>query len=156
MSKVASMIERSYLRIYEFNEIAGNTNSVDEYSVDNQLSYIYEELAETISAFEKQDSVELLDGAVDIFVTSVGLLQKLEAAGFKVAEAMNRVDLNNLEKFPKNTDNIQYDASYVKTFNSKYGRYVLRDGGGKVRKYTNFPKVDLKDCVPEGFFKEVV
>lgn len=154
MSKVASMIERSYLRIYEFNEIAGNLNNVDEYSVDNQLSYIYEELAETISAFEKQDSIELLDGAVDIFVTSVGLLQKLEAAGFNVAEAMNRVDLNNLAKFPKNTDSIQYDASYIKTFNEKYGRYVLKDSSSKVRKYANFPKVDLSDCINKEFFKE--
>ena len=156
MIKVASYVGRSYLRIYEFNAIADNLSNVDELSVDQQLSYTFEELSETISAFEKQDSVELLDGAVDIFVTSVGLLQKLEAAGFNVAEAMNSVDLNNLEKFPKSTDNIQYDASYVKTFNSKYGRYVLKDASGKVRKYTNFPKVDLKDCVPEGFFKEVV
>lgn len=153
MSKIASYIEQSYLRIYEFNDLASNLTNVGEDLIDNQLSFIFEEFSETVTAFEERDEIELLDGAVDCFVTVVGLLQKLEAAGFDVAEAMKRVDLNNLSKMPKSTESVQYDSAFTKTYNERYDRYVIKDGNKKVRKPSGFVQVSLIDLCPDTLFK---
>ena len=47
----------------------------------------------------KECEVELLDGAVDVFVVVSGLLQKLQHFGFDVEKALLRVPENNMSKF---------------------------------------------------------
>ena len=152
MQQIASYIQESFYNIYQFNDLAGNLEDVDNKSIERQLSYIEEELTETFAAFDSGDKVELLDGACDLWVTVVGLLQKLESLGYNVKEAMQRVDENNLTKFPKTLQGLTFSSNFTSYKNDKYQRYVIKDYYGKVRKYDNFPKVDLLDLVP----KEVV
>ena len=146
-------MEEFYESVEEFNNICGNLQGDMVQLVDNQIGYQFEELTETIDAFEKQDAVELLDGAIDSLYIVVGLLQKLESAGFNVREAMKRVAENNLSKFP-DTCGFPYNKDFSVSYNEKYGRWIIKDGSGKVRKPDNFVPVDLSDCVPKDFFNK--
>ena len=144
----------AYREVEKFNKIAGNLDSVTPESVSNQLSYVFEELTETIDALENGDAVELLDGYCDLLVTVHGLGQKLQAAGFDTQEAEKRVNANNMSKYIPTNETIHYDPSFTKTLNEEYNVYVLRDSNMKVRKPSNFQSVDLSDLVPEGFFQQ--
>jgi hypothetical protein len=149
-TKVSKMIEQGYKDVVLFNTLAGNLTGVTDESVDAQISFIFSELEETITGFEEGNRVEVLDGACDLFVTVAGLMQKLEAQGYDVATALDRVNANNLTKFPKDVspeDGRQYTAS----FNAQYSRYVLKDSTGKVRKPSNFVSVYLGDLLPVRF-----
>lgn len=153
-----------YAQTEEFNRIPGNLNfKKDEafyVSVGDQLRFISEELNETLDAYAQADAVELLDGAVDCFVTVAGLLQKLEAKGFNVTEAMKRVGKNNLEKYPvDNTIACQTIEHYeengipvVVGFDEQSGVFIIkRKSDGKVLKPLGYSKVILNDLVPERF-----
>lgn len=148
-----NVVAESYNNIRKFNNIAENLQGDMIPQIDNQLGYIFEEFQETVTALEERDAVELLDGAVDVWVTVVGLLQKLEVAGFNVAEAIKRVDENNLSKFPAKGKPLVYSANHHAVFNEKYQVSVIKDVGGKVRKPSNFKPVDLSDLVPKDFFQ---
>lgn len=152
MQWIANYIQESFYNIYQFNDLANNFEKVDKASLENQCIFIKEELNETLQAIVSNDKVETLDGACDLWVTVVGLLQKLESLGYNVKEAMQRVDENNLTKFPKTLQGLTFSSNFTSYKNDKYQRYVTKDYYGKVRKYDNFPKVDLLDLVP----KEVV
>ena len=160
MQKIASYIQESFYNIYQFNDLAGNLEDVKPNSIAAQLDFIQEEYLETVEAFDLKDDKELLDGAIDIFVTSVGLLQKLEAAGFNVKEAMQRVDQNNLSKFLRYDQEVMDNKHFKWTmkFNDKYQRWVLKDALGKVKKPLNFKPVEIGDCAVAGFLatEEVV
>lgn len=141
-------IEQAYRDVALFNTLAGNLTNVSDDSVDNQISFIFEELTETITAFEEGNKVEVLDGACDLFVTVAGLMQKLEAQGYDVATALDRVNENNLSKFPKFVGPEDLRDGYSVTVNVLHQRYVIKDANGKVRKPASFVSVDLSDLVP--------
>lgn len=143
-------IKQSYNDILAFNTLASNIIN-DPKKIDNQLSYIFEELAETIAAVEVGDSVEFIDGVCDIWVTTVGLLQVAEACGFNVEAAIKRVDANNASKFPAYGAPLRYLEGQTATLNEQYQRYVIKDAAGKVKKPIGFVGVDLDDCVPDHF-----
>lgn len=145
--KTQEMITEAYADVALFNTLAGNLTNVTDESVDSQISFIFEELSETIAGMEALDRVEILDGACDLFVTVAGLLQKLESQGYNVAEALHRVNGNNLSKFPKQLAEIGYPAGWTTKLNASYGRWVIKDAAGKVRKPANFVPVDLSDLV---------
>lgn len=147
--ETTKVINVAYDEVAQFNEIAGNLSNVTVGSIDAQLSFIFEELTETIDGLEAGDLVELLDGACDLFVTVSGLLQKLEAFGFNVSHALGRVNANNLSKFPKVGELFGNKNGYTVTLNEKFQRVVLKDENGKVRKPDNFVAVDLSDLVPK-------
>lgn len=151
MTITKETIGESYEDIKKFNEIASNLEGDMVAKVDHQLSLIFEELTEAIEGVETGNAQELLDGAIDTWVTAVGLLQKLEAAGFDVAKAMRKVDENNLSKFPYSCG-FQHDPEFNITLNDKHQRWVIKDENGKVRKPADFEPVDLSDCVPKDFF----
>ena len=69
-------IAEAYQQVELFNEIASNLDNVTIDSLDNQLSFVFEELVETIDALESKDDKEYIDGLADIFVTVAGLFQK--------------------------------------------------------------------------------
>lgn len=146
------LMGQSYADIKLFNEIANNLTGNMVEQVNNQLSFIFSELEETIAAFESGDAVELVDGAADLWVTVAGLLQKLEAAGFNVGEAIKRVDANNLSKFVPIGSPLRYKEGHKAKLNKKHGRYVIKDANGKIMKPLDFVPVDLNDCVPANFF----
>ena len=143
----------AYREAEKFNKVADNLVNVTPDSISNQLSYIFSELTETIDGLEDADSVEVLDGCCDLFVTVAGLMQKLEAASFDVATALKRVNVNNMSKYIPANEAIHYDPSFTKTLNEEYQVFVLRDENMKVRKPSNFKSVDLSDLVPEDFFE---
>ena len=147
-------VGQAYGSVSKFNDIAGQLNKPDKDSIALQLDLIQEEYLETVEAFDEDDKVEILDGALDMFVVVCGLLQKLEAQGYNVEEALKRVCENNLSKFPSTEGNKTntWNPEYTPTFNKKYNVLVLRDSKGKVRKPEGFKSVDISDCVP----KEIV
>lgn len=161
-----------YNDVKVFNEIAGNLSNVTPFSIENQYVFIYEEIMELHDALLYMDDKEMLDATCDIFVTVAGLMQKLEAAGFDVATALQRVNANNLTKFPmlevidvahygdKATEkkylfpeNVQPPNTHA-DLNFKYGVVVFKDNEtGKIKKPTYFQPVDLSGTYPEGFLK---
>lgn len=147
---MSKSFEELYQDVLAFNDIAGNLNNVNLDSIDNQLSFIFEELSETITGFEEGDAKEVIDGAADLFVTVSGLIQKLEAAGVDMRAVISKVNENNLEKFPKtgavNLDVLQKNnPDFVVSHNPKYDVYVLKDAKGKIRKPSTFIAVDLTE-----------
>lgn len=150
-------IQDAYAATRKFNLIAGNLAGVTPESIYVQLNFIREELDEAYGATEDSDTVELLDGACDLFVTVAGLIQKLEAAGFNVEEALARVCENNLSKFPTPQQMAQPGTAKVpdgaQLHSTVYGHFVYkRITDGKVMKPTNFVSVNLTGLTPEGFF----
>ena len=150
-------IEDHYWDVYAFNNIAGNFENVNVESIDAQIKVVVEEVKELEKAFAEKNSVEMLDGVCDAFVTVAGLMQKMQAAGFNVNKAIERVCENNLTKFPNEIDacgDQHYAEQGWNIFqNFEYDCYVLKDKNGKIRKPLNFKAVDISDLVPENFFK---
>jgi hypothetical protein len=149
-------IQEAYKNVKLFNQIASNLDNVTPESIDNQLSFIWEEMCEAIDAVESKDEVEILDATCDIFVTVAGLMQKLEACGFDVSGALKKVNENNLAKYvqydvrkdvmefaPANTFSIIDDVHNVIIFKDKET--------GKIRKPINFVPVNLKGFEVVGF-----
>jgi hypothetical protein len=148
-------IAAAYESTRVFNSVAGNLTDVDAIDVDNQLNFIFEEMQETITAFEKGDAVETLDGACDLFVTVAGLMQKLESAGFNVEEALKRVCQNNMDKYIPVGKPLSYDAAFTATLNEEHNVWVICDSNHKIRKPLTFKSVNLSDLVPDYFFEGV-
>lgn len=155
-----SKINEAYKSVRQFNAIAGNLGPQTQQEllegIYNQINFIYEELNETSDALNNEDAKELLDGACDLFVTVAGLMQKLEAAGMNVKEALLRVCYNNMDKFPL--------AMYAKPqmcpegakAEERMGYTVyIRESDGKVMKPTTFQSVDIEDCVVD-IFQEAI
>lgn len=149
-------IQKHYESVKVFNEVAGNLDNVTVASIEAQMKVVVEEVKELEKAFADKNGVELLDGACDAFVTVMGLLQQMEVAGFKVDEAIGRVNTNNLMKFPSEitlAEIVLYkERGWHSKYNSKYSCCVLKDKNGKIRKPIGFQPVELSDLVPEGFF----
>lgn len=146
--KFIENIKKAFGEVFKFNEIAGNLSNVDDESVDNQISFIFSELEETITAFEQGDRVGVLDGAADLFVTVSGLLQKLEAQGYDVDTALRRVNANNLTKFPATVSTAD-QGKYKVSLNAKHNVFVLKDENDKVRKPEGYVGVYLADLIPK-------
>jgi hypothetical protein len=151
-------IEEHYWDVYAFNNIAGNLANVDEASVAAQIKVVVEEVKEIEKAFAEKDSVELLDGVCDAFVTVAGLMQKMSYAGFKVDEALERVCLNNMAKYPSEMSKEELDncdkQGWDVLYNIDCECYVLKDKNGKIRKPLGFKSVEISDLVPDNFFGE--
>lgn len=166
----SNVIAATFDSVFEFNDISKQFDKDPVPAVDLQIDLIFEELTETISAMDaglselrnkdlKECEVELLDGAVDVFVVVSGLLQKLQYFGFDVETALSRVADNNLSKFPVGISpqdtNWYASQGWETEYNHKYDRFVIRDGNGKTRKSVDFVPVVLDDLVPGNFFNGV-
>lgn len=146
-------IQTAYQDVETFNDLAGNLTAVTDASVDHQASLVFEELSEVIEAIEAGDRPEILKEACDLFITVSGLLQKLVVQGYDVERALNRVNINNLAKFPKelSDDQSEYarEEGYKVSFNTRHARFVLKDVAGKVRKPLGFTKAYVADLIPK-------
>jgi hypothetical protein len=149
-------IDDHYWNVYAFNNIAGNLSNVDANSLEAQIKVVVEEVKELEKAYADKDAVGLLDGVCDAFVTVVGLMQKMQSAGFDVDKAIERVCINNLEKYPTQMLSSDLDKYYQKgwdvLYNNEYDCYALKDKNGKVRKPDGFVPVEISDLVPVNFF----
>jgi hypothetical protein len=154
MNLTTKSIGRAYHSVKEFNDAAENFKNVDYDSINNQISFVFEELCETITAFESGDTVGLVDGCIDTTITILGLVQKLEAAGYNMAESFKRINENNMSKYIPKGKPLVYPKGLTAYYNKKYNVYVLKDESGKIMKPTGFKSVDLSDCVPANFFNQ--
>lgn len=138
---------------YLFNELSGGAKELTEEAVIGQYNLIKEEFNELTAAIQAKNTTEVLDGCIDILVTTYGLLQKLEALGCNVEEALIDTANNNLTKFPTSEEAVNvlatiamYEDQEVKvkaTYNEDHKRYVIRDTNGKVRKPFGYVSNDL-------------
>lgn len=141
-----------YNQVKKFNAVAGQFENVTTQSLALQMDLIQEEYLELVQAFDDKDDAEYLDATADLFVTVAGLMQKLDAAGFKVAEAITRVNENNLSKF-NSTGNFQPPNTNA-IYNKQYDSYsFINKDTGKIMKPTNFLSVDLEGLYVKGFLQ---
>jgi len=144
---------------YSFNSISGSIQETSLESFSGQLSFIREEFNELEEAFDDSDNVEALDACVDILVTVMGYMQKMQyTTGANIAHAMNLIAENNLSKYPKDRSVAEQTVQMYTdkgietyyTYNEDYQVYVIRDKvTGKVKKPVGFQPVDLSVCFPK-------
>jgi phosphoribosyl-ATP pyrophosphohydrolase len=140
----------------DFNVLSGQFNKTSWKDLKNQVALITEEAKETLDAVEKRNTVELLDGAIDVMYVTIGLLQKLEQLEVDTNGAMRKVAQDNLSKFPSSkllaeSTVEMYKAQGIETtmqYNDTFGRYVIKDANDKVRKPAGFISTYLGDFVP--------
>ena len=135
----------------QFNEISGADKETSNESLLAQKGFVVDEAIELSNAVEANDEGEIVKEALDVLVTVVGVLQKMQNRGFDIEAAAATVGLNNLSKYPKThaeaMQSLQDLASqgvnaYV-SYNPVYDCYVIRDvEAGKVRKPSGYQKVN--------------
>lgn len=146
---------KSFNSIEKFNKLIGNKHSYK--SVLNQLQRVHEELNETLSAIDKKNNVELLDGVCDLLVVNLGLVAKMEALGYDVFSALNEVCENNLSKFTAEQALAQHTKNHYEglhtpveiVYDEEYNLYgVKRVEDLKLLKPLNYVGVDLSSFTP--------
>lgn len=139
----------------QFNAISGADKEIDESALRRQVCFVVDEAEELYDAEDYfsygEPEGEIVKEALDVLVTVVGVLQKMQNRGYDIEAAAEIVGLNNLSKYPKThaeaMQSLQDLASqgvnaYV-SYNPVYDCYVIRDvDAGKVRKPSSYQKVD--------------
>lgn len=148
-----------YSDTYAFNSISGSIQETSQKSFGDQLSFIEEEFEELQEGHADFDKVESLDACVDILVTVMGYMQKMQYTyGADVAKAMDLIAENNLSKYPPTKELAEQTVKMYAdkgvetyyTYNEDYQVYVIRDKiTGKVKKPVGFKPVDLSVCFPK-------
>ena len=135
---------------YTFNRIAGNDKKLTYADLKFYTELLQEELDETKGGVDLENDEEILDGAVDVLVVTLGLVQKLERLGFDVSGAMEAVAQNNLSKYPSNEEDAvkSLEPGWSCTQDQMTSLWVIKDHVGKIRKPWNFKSVDLKQFTP--------
>lgn len=145
-----------YSDTYAFNSISGSIQETSQKSFSDQLSFVEEEFYELKDA---TSNVEALDACVDILVTVMGYMQKMQYTyGADVAKAMDLIAENNLSKYPPTKELAEQTVKMYAdkgvetyyTYNEDYQVYVIQDKiTGKVKKPVGFKPVDLSVCFPK-------
>lgn len=154
--------------VKKFNTIAGNYNFNGTLlecwqMLRRQTKLIEEELLETKEAASMEDATELLDGAADIYVTLIGLMQMLEGLNFKVDEALESVTYNNSQKYTTSYSYAAISKEYLEENNPDETfhicdtvyegetYYTVKDQNGKIRKLKNHERPDIEKFVNKEF-----
>jgi hypothetical protein len=155
---VVSSIALLWQYTNSFNTLSGSLEDHTKESFDLQRNLVNEESKELSDAFDQNDLLGQLDGAIDTIVTAMGYLQKLESTyGLDIAKACELVGLNNLSKYPTSEDIVQqtvekYQADgkpVVWEYNNWDKVYIIKDATtGKVKKPYGYVSVDLSECIP--------
>ena len=144
-----------------FNDLAGaEIKTLDD--LNPQIRIIAEEFQELANGIVTENPEEILDGAIDLYVTAVGMLYNLDQLGFDVNKAALKIAENNLSKFPTDPEVVtaslrKYDGTSNTVhaeFNPDHGKYVIKNQNRKVMKPAGFVPVDLSDCLPLQYRKE--
>lgn len=143
-----------------FNTIAGKDGVPTKKALLEQIELIQEELNETKRDLLAGNHTGLLDGYVDVMVTSAGLGQMLDALQMDTLGAMKATAANNLTKFLDEADvdtcidtlSMYADkgVGIIYERNPTYGKVVFKDINNKVRKPSNFVSNDVSSFVPLG------
>lgn len=147
--------------IRKFNERCGNVDCTPEMSLAEtcatvlpQAKVILEEAKELLKACEEQDEQEILDGSIDVLVTSIRLLSLL-GKRYDLMKAAELIMENNHLKYTDdvllaNRWTMNPDGSWSGFNIVATGKnvdspiyYCLKDDSGKIRKWPGFPKVEL-------------
>lgn len=142
--------------VKDFNIIAGKDQDVSYLDLCKQFKLITEELKETADGLSANDPTEVLDGVVDVLVTALGLMHKLEVLGFDSRKALYKTAKNNLSKYTtseaiaiESAKQLEAQGEVINaTYNSAYDVFVIKDANDKVRKPLDFKSNNLDDCVP--------
>ncbi len=146
------------LDCYAFNEIANKHNLTTLKDIEFQYNLIAEETKEIKDKGIDQNNIkETLDGVIDVMVTALGLLQKLEYLGVDGNKAMRDTAENNLTKYPaseliaiQTAQGYEEDGIPVQVeFNSEYELFVIKNWNDKVMKPIDFESNDLSNCIPK-------
>jgi hypothetical protein len=143
---------------FAFNEIANKHNKTTLKDIEFQYKLILEETKEIKEkGIDKNDVKETLDGCIDVLVTALGLLQKLEYLGVDVSKAMRDTAYNNLTKYPskeltamQTAQMYEEEGVFVEVeYNSEYDLFVIKNCKDKVMKPIGFESNDLSNCIPK-------
>ena len=136
-------------------------------SVDGKEGLLIQEVNELIDSIESYDILEIIDAVIDIQVYLDQIKIQLENAGISVNLAEVLVCDNNDEKYSTSFEFIeakliewqQNDPWFAAKLRIEGNRnpldgqfyYCLKDENNKVRKFVDFQKVDLGQCVPDKY-----
>lgn len=159
-----NVLQDAYNQVVDWNKKVGmkfhHYDSLDFWkALSLQADLLKEETNETVDATKGYDAVECLDGIVDVFVIMSYYLAQLEAAGFDVGAAIQKVLDNNSKKVYnsfyaaseakdklEDRDDVEY---YIETsIVNGLPFYCVKRADGKVMKPVGFVAVDLSECVP--------
>ena len=143
-----------------FNNISGADLETDTKSIIRQADFVQDEAKELqdaclLFAETGEKEGEIIKEALDVIVTAVGVLQKMQARGYDIEAAAFEVGQNNLTKFPKDDTIVKqtlkdYGAKSITCFASyipQYDCWTIRDDKGKVRKPSGYVSVDSDSFV---------
>jgi hypothetical protein len=90
-------------RVCEWNTVAGNKlgelTRPEWSSITRQLDLLSEEMLETKTGVINQDTIEVIDGCVDVCVVAVGLLHRLGLTTEQIHASLDEVMSSNESKF---------------------------------------------------------
>ena len=142
---------------YAFNIVAGKDNLCTLKDIEFQYNLILEETKEIKEkGIDHNNAKEVVDGVVDVMVTALGLMQKLELLGVDMNKAMRDTSQNNLTKYPSDeriaiTTAQKYEEEGIQVtvdYNSDYDMFVIKNLKDKVMKPVGFESNDLSNCIP--------
>lgn len=141
---------------YEFNVIGNKHSLVKWKDIEFQYKLIEEETKEIKDGLDENNVKEVLDGAIDVMVVTLGLLQKLEYMGVDVNKAMRDTAANNLTKFVTHElDAIRTAQHYEQEgipvsveYNKEGDCFVIKNWNDKIMKPLGFVSNDLSNCIP--------
>lgn len=143
---------------YAFNDIAGKDSQCSLKDIEFQYNLILEETKEIKEkGIDHNNAKEVVDGVVDVLVTALGLVQKLEYLGVDMNKAMRDTAYNNLIKYPSDertaietAQKYEQEGTQVTVeYNSDYELFVIKNMKDKVMKPVGFESNDLSNCIPE-------
>ena len=143
---------------YAFNSVAGKDSLCTLKDIEFQYNLILEETKEIKEkGIDHNNAKEVVDGVVDVMVTALGLMQKLEHLGVDMNKAMRDTAYNNLTKYPSDeyiaiqtAQKYEQDGTQVKVeYNSEYELFVIKNMKDKIMKPIGFESNDLSNCIPE-------
>lgn len=156
-------------RVERFNVITGKAPSKDinglYKQIENQCTYLLEEVKETLKAAQEQDIVEVVDGICDVKYVASQLQTLIESIGVNFEDAFSEVCNNNDKKFTTIYNQAcAWEGYYAEQNRDTYISHVKYEGEdyftvcdaetNKTLKFENFPKVDLTAFIPKGLINE--
>jgi hypothetical protein len=143
---------------YSFNSVAGKDSLCTLKDIEFQYNLILEETKEIKEkGIDHNNAKEVVDGVVDVMVTALGLMQKLEHLGVDMNKAMRDTAYNNLTKYPSDeriaietAQKYEQEGKQVTVdYKAEYELFVIKDLKDKVMKPIGFESNDLSNCIPE-------
>ena len=152
-------------RVARFNAVVGNppAESLEDVlkQIENQCTFLLEEVLETKEAAKRGDWTECCDGVGDVKYVAAYLQTLLESVGVKFNKAYQKICDNNDQKFSSSKELVLQWQAEKATSHPELETYIAeaeydgetyytlrRKDNGKVVKHNGFEAVDLKKYIP--------